>query len=91
MLKDLVVSPSYLNLLDNFIVKSNFSEPWNYPKVKYLKTHFFKKNKSAHRFEDLFFTKSWKNFFSNKFFFIDLALFSGLHIHSFGRHFWHKN
>ena len=68
-----------------FIVKNNFSEPWNYQKLNISRPIYFLKN-SAHRFEDLVFT-SWKNFFQKKLI-TYLELFSRLRNHSYGRNFF---
>ena len=63
------------SFIDNFIVKSNFSEPWNHPTLNILRPIYFKKD-SAHRFEDHICKNKLEKFFFWKIFFSRLGAFS---------------
>ena len=77
-----------LSFINNFMVKNNFSEPWNHRKLNISKPIYFKKT-SAHRFEDRICTNKLDGFFFSKnIFFKDLELFWQLKNHWFGRQFF---
>ena len=63
--------------INNFVVKDNFSEPRNLPKLNFSRPICFK----------FPCTVKLEGIFSKIFFFIDLEFFSRLQNHSFRRHF----
>ena len=74
------------NFINNFIVKSNFSEASSHRNLIISRTIYLKKI-STHRFEDHICTNKLQEFLKN-FFFEDFELFSRLQNHWFGPHFF---
>ena len=75
------------SFIDNFIVKNNFSEPQNHPNLNISRSIYLKK--IPHTVLKITSTQiSWKSFFSKKFVFKDLEIFSWLQNHWFGPHFF---
>ena len=62
-------------VVNNFIVKSNFSKPSNPQKLKYFEMIFFKKNPHT-AWKILSKQISWNDFFLRKHFLKDIELFT---------------
>ena len=56
------------SFINNFIMKNQFSEPWNHQNVNILRSIYVKKKKFAHHFEDHIYTNKLDQFFFRKFF-----------------------
>ena len=58
----------WLSFINNFIVKNQFSEPWNHQNLNILTPIYVKKKNFVHHFEDHIYTNKLDEFFFQKFF-----------------------